>query len=175
MIMTEAAIPEGEPPPMEIPMPEVEASIDLEFPAEISGEGERQDEMEEITSDDLSGMLPPPGEMPTDGFPLAPRSTIADRDSEEYTATDLLDDSSPTEPIALPGVFDDLPEPEIPRPAIEEILSSDGVDIVTLQDGRQLTGEVIDQYDDQVVLQLESGNIIRIPASRVESIMRGLR
>jgi hypothetical protein len=73
-----------------------------------------------------------------------------------------------------PGVFEAVPPAQIPRPITDRASSAGGPgDIVTLTDGRELTGRVTEETDSAVTIRLDSGSVVRLPRERVSNVTRG--
>jgi uncharacterized lipoprotein YddW (UPF0748 family) len=70
------------------------------------------------------------------------------------------------------GVFEGVPAPAIPRPSAAQSPAAGGGDVITLSDGRQVQGQITEEYEQYLTIRLDSGNAVRIPRSRVRSIQR---
>lgn len=104
---------------------------------------------------DLGTLIPPPAELP----PIAVDELVQPEPAEPATP-------SP----AAPGVFENIPPAAIPRAG--PLVAPQGTtgDTVVLEDGRRVTGQIVEEYEQMLTLRLDSGNVISIPRDRVQSI-----
>jgi hypothetical protein len=86
--------------------------------------------------------------------------------------TDQPDEPATPPAATPPGIFDELPAVSIPRPELGTAPAPGSSDVINLIGGRQVSGRITEEFEDQILIELSSGNTVRIPRARVESILR---